>query len=87
MQWNNEKHGGFTDGDTPWLPVHPDYLTVNVEVPMFCSQYDLFQLFLIKQKCLCTLPCFDKLNLMYLFLVRSNKMIHLQLQHSSFTSD
>ena len=31
MQWNSEKNAGFTEGK-PWLPVHDDYETVNVEV-------------------------------------------------------
>jgi alpha-glucosidase len=31
MQWNAEKNAGFTSGK-PWLPVHDDYESVNVEV-------------------------------------------------------
>ena len=30
MQWNAEENAGFTTGK-PWLPVHDDYETVNVE--------------------------------------------------------
>lgn len=30
FQWNCNEHAGFTTG-TPWMPVHPDYLTVNAE--------------------------------------------------------
>ncbi|SBO18523.1 glycoside hydrolase family 13 protein [Carnobacterium divergens] len=30
MQWGNELHGGFTKG-TPWLPVHKNSHTINVE--------------------------------------------------------
>lgn len=30
MQWANELHGGFTKG-TPWLPVHKNSHTINVE--------------------------------------------------------
>lgn len=30
MQWSKEKNAGFTAG-TPWLPVHPDFVDVNVE--------------------------------------------------------
>jgi alpha-glucosidase len=30
MQWNSSPQAGFTS-ETPWLPVHPDYLTRNVE--------------------------------------------------------
>lgn len=32
MQWNNSKHGGFTEStSTPWLPVNYNYTTINVE--------------------------------------------------------
>ena len=30
MQWNREKHAGFTTG-TPWLPVNKNYLLINAE--------------------------------------------------------
>jgi oligo-1,6-glucosidase len=30
MQWNDEKHGGFTTG-TPWLAVNPNYKEINAE--------------------------------------------------------
>ncbi len=30
MQWNTEKHAGFTTG-TPWLAVNPNYLFINAE--------------------------------------------------------
>ena len=30
MQWDTTKNAGFTIGDKPWLPVPPDYVTVNV---------------------------------------------------------
>jgi len=30
MQWDASPHAGFTRG-TPWLPVHPDHVTVNAE--------------------------------------------------------
>ena len=30
MQWNTEKHAGFTTG-TPWIRVNPNYLEVNAE--------------------------------------------------------
>lgn len=31
MQWDANPHAGFTNADTPpWLPVHPDFETVNV---------------------------------------------------------
>lgn len=32
MQWNSEKHAGFTNGDKPWLPVNENYKEINVEV-------------------------------------------------------
>uniref|UniRef100_UPI0037E72666 amino acid transporter heavy chain SLC3A1 n=1 Tax=Semicossyphus pulcher TaxID=241346 RepID=UPI0037E72666 len=33
MQWNDEMAAGFNDkNNITWLPVHPDYRTVNVEV-------------------------------------------------------
>lgn len=31
MQWNGEKNAGFSDADSTWLPVAPDYATYNVE--------------------------------------------------------
>lgn len=30
MQWNGEKHGGFTNGN-PWLTVNPNFNEINVE--------------------------------------------------------
>ncbi|KAJ8248313.1 hypothetical protein GJAV_G00240670 [Gymnothorax javanicus] len=30
MQWSAEKYAGFSQNET-WLPIHPDYTTVNVE--------------------------------------------------------
>ncbi|MEH7348486.1 glycoside hydrolase family 13 protein [Gottfriedia acidiceleris] len=30
MQWNGEKHGGFTKGN-PWLTVNPNFTKINVE--------------------------------------------------------
>ncbi len=43
MQWTDEKHAGFTDGD-PWLPVNGDYHAVNAareraETPSVLSYY------------------------------------------------
>ena len=30
MQWNDDKHAGFTEGE-PWLKVNPNYKEINVE--------------------------------------------------------
>ncbi len=30
MQWNNDRNAGFTSGKSTWLPVAPDFKTVNV---------------------------------------------------------
>jgi alpha-glucosidase len=30
MQWNNDLNAGFSGGKSTWLPVNPDYKTVNV---------------------------------------------------------
>ena len=32
MLWTSASHAGFTTASSPWLPVHPSYHTVNVEV-------------------------------------------------------
>ncbi|PSN33695.1 Maltase 1 [Blattella germanica] len=31
MQWSPDKNAGFSDADSIWLPLHPNYTTVNVE--------------------------------------------------------
>ena len=31
MQWNGEKNGGFSSAEKTWLPVHPNYVDINVE--------------------------------------------------------
>ena len=31
MQWNAEKNAGFTSG-TPWIPLNPNYKTINVSI-------------------------------------------------------
>ncbi len=32
MQWDTSKNAGFTKSDSPWLPIPPNYVTVNVAV-------------------------------------------------------
>ncbi|CAG7731232.1 unnamed protein product [Allacma fusca] len=32
MQWSNETNAGFTKGKVPWLPINPDFTTVNVKL-------------------------------------------------------
>ncbi|KAK7482546.1 hypothetical protein BaRGS_00026257 [Batillaria attramentaria] len=34
MQWDDSMNAGFTTSSKPWLPVHPEYKTINVEVEM-----------------------------------------------------
>ena len=31
MQWDKTKNAGFSTAETTWLPVHPDFSTVNVD--------------------------------------------------------
>ncbi len=31
MQWTNGKNAGFTDADTPWFEINPNYTEINVE--------------------------------------------------------
>lgn len=31
MQWSDSKNGGFSDSDTTWIPVNPDYSFINAE--------------------------------------------------------
>lgn len=35
MQWDGEVNAGFTEGNSSWLPVNPDYQSVNVEVGIY----------------------------------------------------
>ncbi|RDI36895.1 glycoside hydrolase family 13 protein [Falsibacillus pallidus] len=30
VQWNDEKHAGFTEGESPWIKVNPNYKEINV---------------------------------------------------------
>ena len=30
MQWSAKKNAGFTDGETPWFKINPNYKTINV---------------------------------------------------------
>jgi oligo-1,6-glucosidase/alpha-glucosidase len=31
MQWTSEKNAGFSSAEKTWLPIHPNYKTINVE--------------------------------------------------------
>ncbi|XP_071891842.1 amino acid transporter heavy chain SLC3A1 isoform X1 [Anas platyrhynchos] len=41
MQWDGQVNAGFTEGTSSWLPVNPDYQSVNVEVQMTWSNSTL----------------------------------------------
>ncbi|XP_012283498.1 maltase 1 [Orussus abietinus] len=45
FQWDNTKNAGFTTGNKTWLPVHPNYKTLNLaaqkKVPI--SHYNVFK--------------------------------------------
>lgn len=43
MQWSADMNAGFSDkNNTTWLPVHPDYRSVNVEVQNSFSDVQLW---------------------------------------------
>lgn len=44
MQWSQEVHAGFSSraNSSTWLPVHPDYMQVNVEVKLRSWRADLW---------------------------------------------
>lgn len=35
MQWNHSYQSGFTTASKPWLPIHPMYTVLNVEVNIY----------------------------------------------------
>ncbi|KAM9016322.1 amino acid transporter heavy chain SLC3A1 [Ara ararauna] len=41
MQWDDKVNAGFTEGNSSWLPVNPDYQSVNVEIQMTWSNSTL----------------------------------------------
>ncbi|NXN92568.1 SLC31 protein, partial [Rhinopomastus cyanomelas] len=41
MQWDGQVNGGFTEGNSSWLPVNSDYHSVNVEIQMSLSNSTL----------------------------------------------
>ncbi|XP_065535575.1 amino acid transporter heavy chain SLC3A1 [Lathamus discolor] len=41
MQWDGKVNAGFTEGNSSWLPVNPDYQSVNVEIQMTWSNSTL----------------------------------------------
>ncbi|KAM6956461.1 amino acid transporter heavy chain SLC3A1 [Aplochiton taeniatus] len=43
MQWANASNGGFSDNTSTWLPLHPDYSTINVETQKMDSNSLLAQ--------------------------------------------
>ena len=34
MQWSDAKNAGFTEADTPWFEINPNYTDINVEVEL-----------------------------------------------------
>ncbi|NXG36148.1 SLC31 protein, partial [Dromaius novaehollandiae] len=41
MQWDGKLNAGFTEGNSSWLPVNPDYQSVNVEIQKTWSNSSL----------------------------------------------
>jgi hypothetical protein len=39
MQWDSSANAGFTQANVKaWLPIHPTYATVNVQVQIFLKE-------------------------------------------------
>ncbi|XP_046368722.2 alpha-glucosidase-like isoform X1 [Haliotis rufescens] len=64
MQWNGEKHGGFTSGRVPWLPVSETSSYENVEHQTVSSQSSPLNLYR-KLAVLRNEPCFQYGGLEY----------------------
>lgn len=46
MQWSGDMNAGFNNKtNVTWLPVHPDYRSVNVEVQNCCSTVQFWRNF------------------------------------------
>ena len=39
FQWNTDKNAGFSKSDKTWLPVHPDFTSLNVQVSVMLSKH------------------------------------------------
>ena len=44
MQWTSSIQSGFTMSSKPWLPVHDNYRTVNVEVNLYFRLSNIYSL-------------------------------------------
>ncbi|KAK6173033.1 hypothetical protein SNE40_016571 [Patella caerulea] len=45
LQWNGDSQSGFTTAEKPWLPVHDNYRTVNVETQKTSKELSPLQLY------------------------------------------